>query len=85
MPILAEGRRLCAAYGLDPLGAIASGALIVAVDPANAEALIEAYRRDGTPCADIGELTPADEGITMVTGGERHPLPRYDSDRVHIF
>ncbi len=82
VPILPEGRRLCAEYGLDPLGVIASGALIVAVDPANAKALIEAYRSDGVPCADIGELVPADEGITMVTGGERRTLPRFDSDEI---
>jgi hydrogenase expression/formation protein HypE len=82
VPILAEGLRLCVEYGLDPLGAIASGALIVAVTPAHAGALIDALNRDGVPCADIGELVPAGEGITMVRDGERRPLPRYDSDEI---
>jgi len=82
VPVLPEGRRLCAEYGLDPLGAIASGALIVAVEPAAAEALIAAFEGDGVPCADIGELVPASEGITMVRDGERCPLPRYDSDEI---
>lgn len=82
VPVLPEGRRLCSEYGLDPLGAIASGALIVAADPAHAGALIEAYRGAGVPCADIGEIVPADEGITMTRGSERLPLPRYDSDEI---
>lgn len=82
VPILPEGQRLCDEYGLDPLGAIASGALIVAVDPTTSEALIEAYRRSAVPCADIGELVPASEGITMVCGTTRCPLPRFDSDEI---
>jgi len=82
VPILAEGLRLCTEYGLDPLGAIASGALIVAVAPAQARALVETLTRDAVPCADIGEVVPAGEGITMVRDGERRPLPRYDSDEI---
>src|SRR5207245_344 len=31
VPVLAEGRRLCEAFGLDPLGTIASGALLLTV------------------------------------------------------
>lgn len=82
VPVLPEGRRLCEEYGLDPLGAIASGALIVAVDSAQARGLVEAYAGEGVPCADIGELLPASEGVTIVRGDARHPLPRFDSDEI---
>jgi hypothetical protein len=35
------------------------------------------------PCADIGELVPASEGITMVLRTTRcEPLPRFDSDEI---
>lgn len=82
VPILEEGRRLCAEYGLDPLGIIASGALIVAVDAEHAAALMACYACEGVPCADIGELVPASEGITMVRDGRKQPLPRFDSDEI---
>src|SRR6266545_2762507 len=33
VPVLPEGRRLCEAFGLDPLGTIASGSLLLTVGP----------------------------------------------------
>jgi len=82
VPVLAEGRRLCEEYGLDPLGAIASGALLVMVEPDQADSLSEAYARAGIPCTHIGDLVPSDEGIYMLRGGERQSLPRYDADEI---
>lgn len=82
IPILPEGQRLCEEYGLDPLGAIASGALLVAVEPAQAPYLIAAYRQRGILCSHIGELLPQREGYTMIQEGRRQPLPRYDTDEI---
>jgi hydrogenase maturation factor len=82
VPVLAEGRRLCAEYGLDPLGVIASGALIVAVAPERAQGLLELYARAGLPCACVGELLPAAEGVWAERDGVRVPLPRYDTDEI---
>ena len=80
--VLPEGARLCEAYGLDPLGAIASGALIVAVDPAHAESLVRGYREAQIPCEQIGDLVSPTEGLTLIRGQERRPLPRVDVDEI---
>ena len=82
VPVLPEGKRLCAEFGLDPLGAIASGALVVAVDPQQMASLMDRYRQNGIPCACVGELLPAEEGVYMVRGGRRRPLLRYDTDEI---
>ncbi|MGM0401605.1 MAG: AIR synthase family protein, partial [Chloroflexota bacterium] len=82
VPVTEEGQRLCEEYGLDPLGAIASGALIIAVDPEKEAALIEAYRNAQIPCACIGEILPAEDEVYMIRNGERLPLPRYDHDEI---
>ena len=82
VPFLAEGQRLCDEYGLDPLGAIASGALLVMVGPAHADSLSESYARAGIPCTYIGDLLVPEEGIYMLRGGKRQPLPRYDADEI---
>src|SRR5947207_1378911 len=42
IPLLPEARTLCEVYALDPLGTIASGALLIAVDPVNAGNLQQA-------------------------------------------
>ncbi len=73
---------LCAEYGLDPLGAIASGALIVAVDSAHADALLRTYAEAGIMCARIGQLLRPEEGLWLNHDGRCEPLPRYDVDEI---
>ncbi len=80
--ILPEGAQLCAEFGLDPLGAIASGALLVAVAPEEAQALVAAYADQGVPAAVIAELLPEDESITVVRNGAVAPLRRFDADEI---
>ena len=80
--ILPEGARLCAEFGLDPLGAIASGALLVAIAPEHAAALTALYHRHGIPCSDIGELLPDAAQRLMLRHGELTLLPRYDADEI---
>jgi hydrogenase expression/formation protein HypE len=82
VPVLPEGARLCADYGLDPLGAIASGALIVSVAAEEAEGLCARYAEAGIPCAYIADLTPREEGLVLVEGGVDKPLPRFDADEI---
>jgi len=80
--VLPEGARLCAEFGLDPLGCIASGALIVAVAPEHADALCRAYAEVGLRCAHIADLVPDGEGCFALRAGERRALPRYDVDEI---
>jgi len=82
VPVLPEGARLCDEYGLDPLGAIASGALIVAVDPSQSDALMERYAQEGVICSHIADLLEPDGGCTMVRKGVVEALPRYDTDEI---
>ncbi|MDP3046356.1 MAG: AIR synthase-related protein, partial [Chloroflexota bacterium] len=80
--VLPECARLCAEYGLDPLGLIASGALLAAVDPADTPRLLAAFAAADLPCAAIGHLTPAEEGVRMLQDGREAPLPRFDQDEL---
>jgi len=82
VPILPEAKALCKEYGLDPLGVIASGALLVAVQPEETTALLARYAEAGIPCAYIADLVPPDEGCTMVDAAGRRLLPRYDADEI---
>jgi len=82
IPVLREGRELCEAFGLDPLGTIASGSLLLAVDPGDAPAVIAACRGAGVECASIGRVTDASQGVSLVTGGHARPMPTFPQDEI---
>ena len=82
IPVLREGRVLCEAFGLDPLGTIASGSLLLAVDPDDSEAVIAACRGAGVDCAAIGRVTDASQGVSLVTGGHARPMPTFPQDEI---
>jgi hydrogenase expression/formation protein HypE len=83
IPILPEGRRLCDDFGMNPLGAIASGALIICADPSRAQAILRRLTRSGIAATRIGTIVPARKGVTFVTDGRRvRPVPRFSVDEM---
>ena len=82
IPILPEGKALCGAFGLDPLGTIASGALLLALAPADAARVLHACAREGIDCAFIGQVVAPEEGTTLVERGRVRPLPVFPQDEI---
>jgi len=77
-----ETEALCRHYGLNPLGLIASGALLAVTAPGDTAAALKALAADGITARRIGRMTERAEGVTIRRGGQRQPLPRFDSDEV---
>jgi hydrogenase maturation factor len=82
IPILAETRAICDHFGIDPLGIISSGALLVAVSPQRRRDVEAAARAASIPIAHIGRLVSTAQGVTMIGDRGRVPLPRFDADEV---
>jgi hydrogenase expression/formation protein HypE len=82
VPILAEASLLCRVYGLDPLGTIASGALLIAAPPEDAVRIQQALQRNNIKCAAIGRIVPPSEGILLDDGKALQPLPQYVRDEI---
>ena len=82
IPVLPEGRALCAEFGLDPLGTIASGALLIALAPADAGVVLHACARERIECAFIGRVLPPDAGVCLTVGGRPRPLPQFPRDEL---
>ncbi len=82
IPVLAEGAALCREFGLDPLGTIASGALLVALGPTDAGILLHALARENIEAAFIGRVVPREAGVVLTRGGQPGPLPRFDQDEI---
>jgi hydrogenase expression/formation protein HypE len=76
------GGAFCAHLGLDPLGTISSGSLIICAPPQNAAAIRAAVEAIGTPCADIGEVRSRSEGRILVRHGRRLPMPTFPQDEI---
>jgi len=82
VPVYPETQALCAHYGLDPWGLLASGSLLIAAPPEDAPAIREALIAAGRPAALIGELRPPEEGRWIEREGRRVPLQPFPRDEL---
>ena len=80
--LLPEGVELCRAFGLDPLGTIASGALLLTLAPADAGIVIHALAREGIDCHYIGQVVPREQGVKLVQGAAERPMPLFAQDEI---
>jgi len=80
--VLPEGKALCAAFGLDPLGTIASGALLMTLAPADAGIVIHALARESIDCHFIGQVVPREQGVTLMSGSRQEPMPVFAQDEI---
>src|SRR5437016_1798147 len=65
--VLPEGRTLCEAFGLDPLGTIASGALLMTLSPADASLLRQRRARGDAPQPVWSRRRPR---LSLLRGGD---------------
>ena len=82
IPILEPGGAFCAALGLDPLGVISSGTLLICVAPERAQAVRRAVEDCGVACVEIGQLLPASDGIALIEAGRQRPMPTFPQDEI---
>jgi len=82
IPVWPECALLCAEFGLNPWGIIASGALLVVLPHEQTPALLSVYQRENVTCALIGHVTSADEGLKLKSGAATIDLPRFDQDEI---
>jgi hydrogenase maturation factor len=80
--VLPECRAICAALGLDPLGLLASGALLATLAETELPAALEGLRAAGIPAARIGAVVPASAGRAFVAGDRVLPLPVFARDEL---
>jgi hydrogenase maturation factor len=82
IPILPETRTLCARLGLDPLGLIASGALLLAVAPGDVAAIQTALEEADIAVTRIGRVKERKQGIVLRSATGQGPLPHFERDEI---
>jgi len=80
--ILPETTLLCAEFGLDPLGLIASGSLLMAVAPEDSPGVVQALREAGIAASVIGKAVDRSEGLQLIRNGRPEPLPVFERDEI---
>ena len=75
-------RRLCAEFGLDPLGTIASGALLATAHESNIGQLIAAWSELGWSARVIGQVKDSATGLVAKQRGESVSFPSFAVDEI---
>ena len=77
---------ICRAAALEPLGLLASGALLIALPPAPCDALLARLSEAGIAATCIGSVNRQSEGIIIKRRiGNSEPLPQFARDEVARF
>ncbi len=82
IPVYPQTRRVCEALGLDPLGLIGSGSLLITCSPSDAGSLVTAMGAAGIEITEIGEVLGLGEGIEALKEGASVEWPLFTRDEV---
>jgi hydrogenase expression/formation protein HypE len=80
--IYRESRILCEIYGLNPLGVIASGALLLTISPSDLSTLRRAFNRASIPLQVIGTVKKGPAKVLMTEGKKRKELEALSRDEI---
>jgi len=80
--ILPETALLCRKLRLDPLGLIASGALLIVAPEGDAAKILARLAAEGIPASVIGKVWEKEKGVKMIQEGKVEDLPFFDRDEV---
>ena len=82
IPILPACQSICQALNLDPLGLLASGALLITLPPPDVPALLAALAQEGIDGWEIGLMLAPEEGLQMIGRQGEVPLPEFPRDEL---
>ena len=82
IPILQECKAFCDALGINPLGLIASGALLATLPKNEVPELIRSMAKHEIPVFEIGQITEATDGVQLIVSGKELSLPVFERDEL---
>jgi hydrogenase expression/formation protein HypE len=82
IPVPPLAARLCQTFGLDPLGTIASGALLATAPQMQIAELQALWSAQGWGSAIIGRVTPQAEGVNGYRAGVQVEFPTFAVDEI---
>lgn len=80
--VFPETADFCQVLGLDPLGLIASGALLVTAAPEESSRMVQALTLEGIGAAVIGQVVEGPAAVRVETPAGLAPLPIFEQDEL---
>ncbi len=77
-----ETKQVCELFNIQPLGLIASGALLIALNPQDTKAVIAVLAKNGIACNRIGVLTKKGEGLKLLRKGKLVKMTTFKVDEI---
>lgn len=85
IPLLPECRTICEGISLDPLGLLASGALLITLPVSDTSSLLEELLEAGIKATVIGKVVEAKDGVKLQTATGTKDLPQFERDELAKF
>ena len=82
IPIYPQTRQISRLLGIDPLGLIGSGSLLICCRADESDTLAGQLAQAGIPCARIGKVTSSGQGIEAMKAKERTDWPEFEVDEI---
>ncbi len=82
IPLLELTQEVCQALGLNPLGLLASGALIITLSPVEVPSLLAALEKNGIDGWEIGVMMAPEEGFVYIGREGEVELPKFSRDEL---
>jgi hydrogenase maturation factor len=82
IPVFDQTRKFCEVLGLDPLGLIGSGSLLICCRPQNGPVLIKRLQDAFIAVTPIGRVSGPGAGVEALRGGRPARWPRFEVDEI---
>ena len=82
VPVLPTTSQVCQALELNPLGLLASGALLITLPPGDVPTLLVALEKNGIDGWEIGLMMATDEGLISIGREGEVELPQFSRDEL---
>ena len=82
VPVLPATKEVCQAIGLDPMGLLASGALLITLPPSDVPSLLSALEKKGIDGWEIGMMLASEEGLISIGREGEVELPQFSRDEL---
>lgn len=82
VPVYPETQALCEIFGIDPWGVIASGSMLLAVEAADAERIVDTLHAAHIEASIIGRVIERARGVMLGDGTSLAPLKTFARDEI---